>query len=676
MKIKNLNKKIAAILLSSTFFILASIPMYSSFAEGEVSPKAPILDTSTTGDDQGIGDNTDEENPNTGDKSEDDNIANGISVKANAGYDTKVKMPKSKTLTVNVSTPFSGEGYLMIDLSEKAFNNNKDKEPLTVTLNGSKTYLLKNYGRYSVGYSSDKTMYRYYIPCENLESDIQLSIEDSNKDAVYTDEFNMRIYAGLMGENTMRPTPKLDSDQINLGDILGENKIYATSTYEDEKKYEGFILGNLNNEEVDSFIFRPDARSARITLKIGAMSDRSFYYDNSRKNDKFVIKYYNTEDTFKKVKRNGDKDKDGKSKFKDDEYVKKEISVRNSNSVSLPWFPDHGIIEITLKQPNNFLQRISVVEERDSINLPDGNTDKPDTDKPDTDKPIDSKVTRYSDGNRYSTAIKLSKKAYDKSDIAVVASGENFADALSGGALAAIHEAPLLLVSEGSTADDVKAELDRLKVDKLYILGGTKSISNKIEFKLSKNKDDKNREVIRLSGSDRYKTSMEVYKEVTRASGSNEAPVLVNGKQFADALSAGPIAAKDKRAIVLTDGHNVDSRIDKKSDKNIIVGGYTSMDNSFAGYRYYGRDRYETSAKIAKHFNSPKNALLASGEKYPDGLAAITLYNKYEGPLLLTRKDSLPKDIKSYISSSDIENVYIIGGTSSVSEKVENTFKK
>lgn len=676
MKIKNLNKKIAAILLSSTF-ILASIPMYSSFAEGEVNPKAAIPDTSTTGDDQGIG----EENLNTDDKSEDDNIANEISVKANAGYDTKVKMPKSKNLKVNVSTPFSGEGYLMIDLSEKAFNNNKDKEPLTVTLNGSKTYLLKNYGRYSVGYSSDKTMYRYYIPCENLESDIQLSIKDSNKDAVYTDAvytdgFNMRIYAGLMGENTMSPTTKLDSNQEKLDTILGENKIYATSTYEDEKKYEGFILGNIKNEEVDSFIFRPNARSARITLKIGAMSDRSFYYDNSRKNDKFIIKYYNTEDTFKKVKRNGDKDKDGKSKFKDDEYVKKEISVRNSNSVSLPWFPDHGIIEITLKQPNNFLQRISVVEERDSINLPDGNTDKPDTDKPDTDKPIDSKVTRYSDGNRYSTAIKLSKKAYDKSDIAVVASGENFADALSGGALAAIHEAPLLLVSEGSTADDVKAELDRLKVDKLYILGGTKSISNKIEFKLSKNKDDKNREVIRLSGSDRYKTSMEVYKEVTRASGSNESPVLVNGKQFADALSAGPIAAKDKRAIVLTDGHNVDSRIDKKSDKNIIVGGHTSMDNSFAGYRYSGRDRYETSAKIAKHFNSPKNALLASGEKYPDGLAAITLYNKYEGPLLLTRKDSLPKDIKSYISSSDIENIYIIGGTSSVSEKVESTFKK
>lgn len=655
MKIKNLNKKLAVLLLSSAF-VLSYMPRYTSFAEDTDSSKLV----------------TEKEAPDQ------------ISVKANAGYDTKVKMPKSKNLKVNVSTPFSGKGYLMIDLSEKAFDNDKDKEPLTVTLNGAKTYLLKNYGRYSVGYSSDKTMYRYYIPCENLGSDIQLSIKDSNKDAVYTDEFNMRVYAGLMGKNTMSPTPKLDSDQRNLDTILTKNKIYATSTYEDEKKYEGFILGNFGDKlgdkfgekEVDSFIFRPDARSARITLKIGAMSDRGFYYDNSRKNNKFIIEYYNTKDTFKKVKRNGDKDKDGKSKFKDEEYVKKEISVRNSNSVSLPWFPDHGIIEITLKQPNNFLQRISVVEERDSINLPDGNTDKPDTDKPDTDKPIDSKVTRYSDGNRYSTAIKLSKKAYDKSDIAVVASGENFADALSGGALAAIHEAPLLLVNEGSTADDVKAELDRLKVDKLYILGGTKSISNKIEFKLSKNKDDKNREVIRLSGSDRYKTSMEVYKEVTRASGSNEAPVLVNGKQFADALSAGPIAAKDKRAIVLTDGHNVDSRIDKKSDKNIIVGGYTSMDNSFAGYRYSGRDRYETSAKIAKHFNSPKNALLASGEKYPDGLAAITLYNKYEGPLLLTRKDSLPKDIKSYISSSDIENVYIIGGTSSVSEKVESTFKK
>lgn len=656
MKMKNINNKIAAILLSSTF-ILGSLPMYLSFADDDIKK------TEVSTSDNKVEDTEEDKEAENKDTEE-------ISMKANAGYDTKVKIVNKK-LKVNLTTPFSGKGYLMIDLSDKAFNN-KDKEPLTVTLNGNKTYLLKNYGRYSVGYSSNKTMYRYYIPCDELSSDIELSIEDKNEEASYTDEFNMRIYASLMGEYTMESTPRLESNMSNLNEILNKNTIHATSSYEDEKKYEGFILGNIDNKEVDRFIFRPDARSARIRLKIGAMSDRSFYYDNSKKNDKFVIKYYNTEDTFKKAKRNGDKDKDGKSKFKDDEYVKKEISVRNSNSVSLPWFPDHGIIEITLSQPNNFLQRISVVEERDSINLPNGN--KPENTE--NDKSIDSRVTRYSDSNRYSTAIKLSNKAYSKSDTVVVASGENFADALSGGALAAIHDAPLLLVNEGSAAEDVKAELNRLRAEKVYILGGTKSISNKVEYKLSKNDDDKNREVIRLSGTDRYKTSLEVYKEVTRASGSNEAPVLVNGKQFADALSAGPIAAKDKRAIVLTDGHNVDSRIDKKSDKNIIVGGYTSMDNSFAGYRYSGRDRYETSAKIAKHFNSPKNALLASGEKYPDGLAAITLYNKYEGPLLLTRKDSLAKDIKSYISSSDIENVYIIGGTSSVSEKVENTFKK
>lgn len=662
MKLKSLNKKIMAMLLSATF-LFTSLPAVSSFAdEGSTNDNKVV---------QADRENKEGEVKDVGNK-EVEKVSDNIDVSVDVDYDTKTQMPESNTLTVNLkNVPYSsGKGYLMLDVEEKVCKDRSKKEALYATVGSTKTYLLNDYARYDVPHDSDKATYRFYIPCDfaQLSKNPYINIVDPNNESAFTGKFNMRVYASLLGKNTIEPAK-------TVGD-LSQNKIHATGDYEDEKIYEGFVFGNIGREKIEKLFIRPDAKSSRIRLNLGARDDNGFSYNNENKSNDFSVKYYNTQETYDKIKAHGANDKNGDSKYNDDEYVEEDVSVDSSNSISLPWFPDHGIIEITLKNPNNFLLRLSVEQENDSINLPDGNTDKPDTDKPDTDKAIDSKVTRYSDGNRYSTAIKLSKKAYDKSDIAVVASGENFADALSGGALAAIHEAPLLLVNEGSTADDVKAELDRLKVDKLYILGGTKSISNKIEFKLSKNKDDKNREVIRLSGSDRYKTSMEVYKEVTRASGSNEAPVLVNGKQFADALSAGPIAAKDKRAIVLTDGHNVDSRIDKKSDKNIIVGGYTSMDNSFAGYRYSGRDRYETSAKIAKHFNSPKNALLASGEKYPDGLAAITLYNKYEGPLLLTRKDSLPKDIKSYISSSDIENVYIIGGTSSVSEKVENTFKK
>lgn len=662
MKLKSLNKEIMAMLLSATF-LFTSLPAVSSFADEVSTNDNKVVQADK---EKKEGEVKDEGNKEV------EKVSDNIDVSVDVDYDTKTQMPESKSLTVNLkNVPYSsGKGYLMLDVEEKVCKDRSKKDPLYATVGSTKTYLLNDYARYDVPHDSDKATYRFYIPCDfaELSKESKIVIVDPNNESAFTGKFNMRVYASLLGKNTIEPAK-------TVGD-LSQNKIHATGDYEDEKIYEGFVFGNIGGEKIEKLFIRPDARSSRIRLNLGARDEDGFSYDNKNKNNDFSVKYYNTQETYDKIKAHGANDKNGDSKYNDDEYVEEDVSVDSSNSISLPWFPDHGIIEITLKNPNNFLLRLSVEQENDSINLPDGNTDKPDTDKPDTDKPIDSKVTRYSDGNRYSTAIKLSKKVYNKSDIAVVASGENFADALSGGALAAIHEAPLLLVNEGSTADDVKAELDRLKVDKLYILGGTKSISNKIEFKLSKNKDDKNREVIRLSGSDRYKTSMEVYKEVTRASGSNESPVLVNGKQFADALSAGPIAAKDKRAIVLTDGHNVDSRIDKKSDKNIIVGGYTSMDNSFAGYRYSGRDRYETSAKIAKHFNSPKNALLASGEKYPDGLAAITLYNKYEGPLLLTRKDSLAKDIKSYISSSDIENVYIIGGTSSVSEKVENTFKK
>lgn len=662
MKIKNISKKVLAVVLSMTFLV-GIIPSSSLDIHAENNIKTESKKEET------------EEQKKERKKLEDAaaraKAPESISVIADKDMDTDVVMPASGELKINVETKISGKGYLMVDVSRQACKyRNKHTDPLELryeAANGTvyTTKLLEDFGHYNVSYDSKKDMYRFYIPCNNVGNPT-ISIVDPNKDSAVT-KFKLRVYASLMGKDTIVPAPTLGQ--------MGNNNIEVTSPGEDEKVYEGFIFGNVDGKEMDTFFLRPDTNSDEITLNIGSEDPDGFEYDAKDKNDEILVEYFDDYDTYKKVDEHGPYDKEGELKYEDREYQREEITVGSSSSVTLPWYPKHGIIKVTLKHPNFFLVRLSV-EESNSGKYPS----KPTTPTIGTgtiyDNTVDMKAsaTRYSGDNRYDTAIKLSKKAYSSNDIAVVASGENFADALAGGALAAAHKAPLLLVNEDE-AETVEKELQRLGVEKVYILGGLNSISNKTEFKLSRDKNDKMREVIRLSGADRYETSYQIYKETTKAKGISENPIIANGKSFADALSAGPLAARNGRGIILTDGHNLAGSVDKTNSANIIIGGYSSVDSSFKGSRYYGADRYETSANIAKIFYKPENVMIASGEKYPDGLSAITLYEKYEAPLLLVKKNNIPKEIQKFIANAESKHAYIIGGESSVSKDVEKAFK-
>ncbi|PRR85680.1 cell wall-binding repeat-containing protein [Clostridium luticellarii] len=91
--------------------------------------------------------------------------------------------------------------------------------------------------------------------------------------------------------------------------------------------------------------------------------------------------------------------------------------------------------------------------------------------------------------------------------------------------------------------------------------------------------------------------------------------------------------------------------------------------------RLAGTDRYETSVKIADSFQSGslQNIILASGKDFPDALGGSVLSKKYNAPILLLNStvdensDAL-NYIKSHLSTSG--NIYVLGGTSSVSDDI------
>ncbi|WP_164996660.1 peroxidase family protein [Actinomyces minihominis] len=96
-------------------------------------------------------------------------------------------------------------------------------------------------------------------------------------------------------------------------------------------------------------------------------------------------------------------------------------------------------------------------------------------------------VTRLGGDNRYGTAVEISKATYpDGAKTVYVATGRNFPDALGPAPAAGRDDAPLLLVpTTGAIPGSVVAELRRLGMEKIIIIGGPGAVDAGVEAQLA-----------------------------------------------------------------------------------------------------------------------------------------------------------------------------------------------
>ena len=88
-------------------------------------------------------------------------------------------------------------------------------------------------------------------------------------------------------------------------------------------------------------------------------------------------------------------------------------------------------------------------------------------------------VSRQAGEDRYETAAVVSLGAFQPpTDAVYLASGESFADALAGGAVAGARDGPVLLTARTCVPARVRTEIDRLAPSRLVVLGGTAAVSD------------------------------------------------------------------------------------------------------------------------------------------------------------------------------------------------------
>lgn len=298
------------------------------------------------------------------------------------------------------------------------------------------------------------------------------------------------------------------------------------------------------------------------------------------------------------------------------------------------------------------------------------------------------RVVRLSGADRYSTAIAISAASHRHADTAVIVTGEGFADALSASALAGAYRAPLLLTRTGSLPSGLTAELRRLGVRRLLIVGGDGAVMPSVRAELAKRGFDVSAPI---AGRDRYETSALVYRYLRTASDLPTVapePFIARGDTFPDALAAAPFAFRQIRPILLVRPTSAPASVKSLFSEFrivsvIVVGGTgavrdsvladlwpTGQEGGLAVTRLQGRDRYVTASRVARHWPRPYHfAGLASGENYPDALVGSVLSGARGGALLLTPKDTLAASAHDVLddNAESLAQVRVFGGTAAVS---------
>jgi uncharacterized repeat protein (TIGR02543 family) len=288
---------------------------------------------------------------------------------------------------------------------------------------------------------------------------------------------------------------------------------------------------------------------------------------------------------------------------------------------------------------------------------------------------------RLSGPSRYETSVEISKARCSHADYIVLATGEDFPDALCAAPLATKYGAPILLTLKNSLPAAIENEIDRLKPHEIFLVGGTGVISDNIKTVLQ----NKGIKVTRISGLDRYDTSLEVAKYVNS---SIQEAFIVTGDNYPDALSIASYAGNKQIPILLTDKNKLNDKINnyirsKGITKTYVIGGTGVVsDNVLSSLpnaeRIYGSNRYETNYKVLSRFSfSYGENYFATGESFADALSGSALAGASNNPIILVG-DSMPDNIiNSLKQNRDMMKMKkILGGTGAVSDSIINKIFK
>ena len=215
-------------------------------------------------------------------------------------------------------------------------------------------------------------------------------------------------------------------------------------------------------------------------------------------------------------------------------------------------------------------------------------------------------VTRLGGENRYDTAAEIALSEYDQADTVILVRGDVLVDGLTGSALAGVQNAPILLTEPDKLHDKTAEVIDLLGAKNVVIIGGTTAVNAAVVAEL----EEAGLNVSRITGENRYYTAANVARDISEQLGTsfgNQA-FVVSSSAGPDALVIGPYAAANGIPILLVKHDNVPAATtaviaELGISEITVIGGSAvvsdSVQENLGASRVYGKDRYETSFRVA-----------------------------------------------------------------------------
>lgn len=154
---------------------------------------------------------------------------------------------------------------------------------------------------------------------------------------------------------------------------------------------------------------------------------------------------------------------------------------------------------------------------------------------------------RIGGSDRYVTSVLISQEAFPEgADTVFLGSGEDFPDALVGGAAGGSQGAPVLLTRTSSLPDVVETELARLDPSVIVILGGETAVSAEV----AEAAEGHAATVARVGGANRYETAALIADWAFDPG----VPVayLASGSDYPDAIAGAAAAGFTDGPVLLT----------------------------------------------------------------------------------------------------------------------------
>ncbi|WP_082686223.1 alkaline phosphatase [Bacillus coahuilensis] len=198
-------------------------------------------------------------------------------------------------------------------------------------------------------------------------------------------------------------------------------------------------------------------------------------------------------------------------------------------------------------------------------------------------------------------------------------------------------------------------------------------------------------EVTTLAGSDRVATSLEVshtlYPDGFPEDHGSKTAIVTTGSEFADALSAGPLAAMyDNAPILLNTGEKLNEEVKEElkrlgAEQVVILGGTKAVSKSVEDMmkkeydvkRVSGADRFKTNEMINNELKDVNGVFVASGSSFADALAAAPIASANNWAIVLTGKDEITSDALDFVKG---KKTVVLGGEAVISKDVYSQITK